>query len=199
MGDSNEEFISALNETNIVAEYLRSRKTKILHAVISYSMGGLIAQYILTFKEFSIQWLILDSVPMYERADILYLILSHELVTLKRMTTKQNTFLIGKLANIYWIDAAVMMTDSLSKMSVRSLKNILWSCMHLNIKSIKRSNYHKIIFEFGSQDLYAKRIKKIRAMYPDAIFQIRNGYKHCNYWILENDKYQKELLKSIEA
>lgn len=179
-GEDKSEFISAQREAETVKEYLNINHYNEIELLMGASMGAVVALYVITDSTINFKTIILDGAPVYKNADMFYYLLSFIMQSKQKKASKNPKLGIQKMSKLYG-ELGKSMAASLTNMSTKSMRNILWACSHFDFPTYSDEQQKRIFFQFGSKDIYLKQAKVIKDKYPDVSISVNENYGHCEF------------------
>lgn len=194
-GDDIREFVSSEREALILRKYFKDKNISDIKLVFGMSLGSRVALDLIKESDINFDIIWLDGTPVYKETKMLYGFTYKMFEFFYKNAQKNKKFLMGKAIEKFGAENAYIMNKTLDNMSENSLKNIIYSCSHFDFPKYSEKLQRKIYFNYGGEEFDKKCVKTIKRKYPNVNLNIREGYKHCEYMLKDEENYLKEILK----
>ena len=184
------EFISAENEAENLAAYLKDNGITEISLLYGASMGAAVALQLLSRTDIPVRSMYLDGAPVAKLGPIMTRVFAPVLIWQRGIYEKNDRKKLAEFIERWGDELNDHMRENFIRFSDNSIRNIAKACVQGNMVTIPEELQKHTVMEWGSSEEYAKTSPKIvKHLYPLVHVEVRQGYNHCEYMIKNNTEY----------
>ena len=190
-----EVYTSAVEEAQILTQYLLEHGVSEVDLGFAASLGGVVLFEILNVGEIKFKRLFFEGVSFHERAKLGGFLMAKIMLAKQKKGLKNPKLAVEKMSKMFGGQAGKVMAERFLKMEPLSIKNIVRDCSNVRLPKMDAEMKRSCVFSYGEYDSDLRLARrKFPKMYPEAKLVVDEGYGHCEKTVKDAEGYARRMI-----